>query len=311
MPAANHTVLITGASGLLGLNMALEAKGTVFGVVNRHALSTDLFQVIHADLLTPGILEGLLDRTQPDWIIHCAALADLDACEEAPELAWRLNAELPGKLARLASRGGARLVHISTDAVFNGESGNYTEEDVPNPRSVYARTKLEGERRVSEANPEALIARVNLFGWSLSGQRSLAEWFFNNLSSGKSVMGFTDVFFCPLLANDLSNLIFEMLASRLSGLYHVVSRTCISKNDFGIALARRFGLDAGLIDPIVVARAGLKASRSPNLTLCTDKLASTLSKPLPDWEKGLERFFQLYQQGYPKQLKQMAMQGYT
>jgi dTDP-4-dehydrorhamnose reductase len=146
-------------------------------------------------------------------VINCAALANLEACEAEPVLAGKLNSELPEKLAKYVARGGARLVHISTDAVFDGRLGGYREIDTPNPLSLYARTKLNGEQAVLAANSEAIVARVNLFGWSLSGKRSLAEWFFNNLSSGNSMLGFTDVFFCPLLANDLAKMLLMMLES--------------------------------------------------------------------------------------------------
>ncbi len=304
-------ILITGVSGLLGLNLALsattEAGGNhvVFGTVKEHLLKTDRFTVIQCDLLSPGAMERLLEQTQPDWVIHCAALANLDACEAAPAQARKLNSELPAQLASHVARGGARLVHISTDAVFDGLRGDYREEDPVNPRSVYARTKWEGEQAVLQANPEAIVARVNLFGWSLSGQRSLAEFFFNNLSAGKEVMGFTDVYFCPLLANDLALILLRMLARGLTGLYHVVSPQCTSKYEFGVALARRFGLNERLIKPVSVAQAGLIAARSPNLRLRSDKLAAALGEVLPDWSSGIERFYQLYLQGYPQSLRAM------
>lgn len=302
-------ILITGASGLLGLNLALEAakQHTVYGVVNHHPLHTDAFRVIQADLLAPGGPERLLDETQPDLVIHCAALANLDDCEADPHLAHRLNAELPEKLARDVARGGARLVQVSTDAVFDGVKGGYAEEDVPNPLSVYARTKLDGELAAGAANPQAIIARVNLFGWSAVGTRSLAEFFVNNLSAGKRVMGFTDVFFCPLLVNDIAPIFLAMLENGLNGLYHVVSREAASKYDFGVAAARRFGLDESLISPTPVAQASLRAARSPNLTLRSDKLASALGQPLPSWREGLERFYQLYREGYPEKLRQLSV----
>ncbi len=310
-------ILVTGASGLLGLNLALEAAKdhTVFGQVNSHTLSFCPFTVLEADLLTPGAgdcgatgdceatLDRLLEQTQPDWVIHCAALAIVDACETDPARARKLNTEVPGKLAELVARGGARLVHISTDAVFDGLRGEYTEEDLPNPLSVYARTKLDGERLVAQANPQAIIARVNMYGWSLSGTRSLSEFFFYNLQAGKPVLGFTDVYFCPLLANDLAQILLKMLASDLCGLYHLVSSECITKYDFGIALARRFGLNEGLITPSSVASGGLKATRSPRLTLRTDKLASAIGQPLPGISTGLDRLYTLYQQDYPQKLR--------
>ncbi|HWQ83776.1 MAG TPA: SDR family oxidoreductase [Anaerolineales bacterium] len=300
-------VLVTGASGLLGANLALEAAKdhTVYGLVNTLDLHTEAFQVLKGDLAEPGEIERLLDITQPEWVIHCAALANVDACETDQARAVQLNTEVPRKLAINVARGGARLLHVSTDAVFDGIRGNYVESDPPNPLSVYARTKLDGERAVAEANPDAMIARVNLFGWSPSGRRSLAEWFFNNLSTGKPVMGFTDVYFCPLLANDLGKIFLDMLQNQLRGLYHVVARDCQSKYEFGVQLARLFNLDAGLIQPASVMASGLAAARSPNLTLNTAKLTRALGYPPPDIQQGLQSFYQLHQQNYPHRLREM------
>ncbi len=301
-------VLVTGASGLLGLNVALEAsrQHTVFGIVHRTPIRTRSFTVLPADLLEPGAVQSALALAQPEWVIHCAALADVDACEGAPDLARRLNAELPAELAAAADRGGARLLHVSTDGVVDGSRGDYREGEAPNPLSVYARTKLDGERRVAETNPRALIARVNLFGWSPSGRRSLAEWFLNNLQAGEPMLGFTDVFFCPLLATDLAGLFLQMLDSGLEGLYHTVSSTCLSKYDFGRQLARQFGLDAGLISPASVAQAGLRAARSPRLTLRTDRLARDLGQALPDTQSGLVRFHRQYLEGYAARVRSLA-----
>lgn len=305
-------ILITGASGLLGLNLGLELtkEHTVFGQVNSHPLRTEDFRVIKSNLLAPHAVQRLLDRTQPEWVIHCAAMANIDACEADPLQAREINTELPGKLAELVARGGARLLHVSTDAVFDGQRGGYSEEDAPNPLSVYARTKLEGERAVSESNPNAIIARVNLYGWSLSGKRSLGEFFFNNLQAGKRVMGFTDVFFCPLLANDLANIFHKMLDAGLRGLYHVVSSECVSKYLFGVKIAKQFGLDENLVSPTLVSEGGLIAARAPNLTLQTGKLSQAFKNQniddLPDISEGLERFYSLYQQGYPQRLSRMA-----
>ena len=301
-------VLVTGASGLLGINLALEARQdhTVFGLVNTLQLRKAPFKVLTGDLLANGTIERLLDATQPDWVIHCAALANLEACESDPALAAQINTEVPRKLAQHVARGGARLLHVSTDAVFDGLRGDYSETDSPNPLSVYARTKLEAERAVREADPNAIVARVNLFGWSLTGKRSLAEWFFNNLSAGNPVMGFTDVYFCPLLVNHLAHIFIEMLDRNLSGLFHVVSSQCVPKYDFGIALARQFGLDEGLISPASVSQSGLKAARSPNLTLRNTKLIQTLQHDIPSLSTGLQHFYTLYQQGFPQKLRALT-----
>jgi dTDP-4-dehydrorhamnose reductase len=310
-------ILVTGASGLLGLNLALEAsrEHTIFGQVNNHRLElaassfVDRFTVIQSDLLVPGAAQRLVEQVQPDWIIHCAALANLDACEADPAQAAQLNTEVPRTLARIVASCGARLLHVSTDAVFNGKTGNYCETDLPDPVGIYSRTKLNGEIAVLEANGDAIVARVNLFGYSLGGSRSLGEFFLNNLQAGRPVHGFTDVIFCPLLANDLANIFLRMLTLELSGLYHVVSSECLSKYDFGVRLARRFGLDENLIQPTSVHQAGLKALRAPNLSLCTDRLTQALGEPPPDVAAGLEKFYQLYQQGYPVKIR--ALDGST
>lgn len=320
-------ILVTGASGLLGINLALEAakSHTVFGQVNQRQLRTEAFTVIQADLLEPGEIERVLEETQPDWVIHCAALAILDQCEADPERARKLNTEVPAKLASLlaktkpsdVAKGGARqkgaahpasaahLIYISTDAVFDGQSGNYSEEDDPHPLSIYAKTKLEGEQAVISANPEALIARVNLFGWSITGSRALSEFFFYSLQAGKTVKGFMDVDFCPLLANDLADLLLGMLEMNLHGVYHVVSRDCITKYEFALRLARQFGLDESLIVPVSIQDGGLFAARSPHLTLRTEKLSQALGRTPPGIEDGLKKLHELYLQGYTDRLKGM------
>ncbi len=301
-------ILITGASGLLGINLALESANqhTVFGQVNSNVIHTDAFTVLKTDLLKPGAVGRLLSETQPDWVIHCAALANLESCEKDPALAWELNTEVPRNLARQCQKGGARLLHVSTDAVFDGRTGGYSEEDPPNPLSTYAQTKLKAEYAVAEANPDAIVARVNLFGWSLTGHRSLAEFFFNNLSAGNRVMGFTDVYFCPLLVNDIAHIFLRMLEKKLTGLYHVLSSDHISKYEFGVNIARKLNLDDGLIEPTLVSDSGLSAARSPRLILKVDKLVHDLGDILPTVSTGIDKFSTLLKQGYPQVIRRMA-----
>lgn len=302
-------LLITGASGLLGLPLALDASRAgyaVTGVVNSHRLNHPPFTQIAADFSAPGCAGAILDQAAPDVVVHCAAVANLDAAEKDPDLARRINTELPGELARETARRSIRLVHISTDQVFDGARGNYQEDDAPNPLGVYARTKLEGENAVLSANPQAAVARVVFYGWSLSGRRSLAEFFYNNLAAGNAVKGFTDVFFCPLQVNELARLLMKIAEAGIGGLYHVVSRESLSKYDFGVAIARRFGLDERLVQPASVMDAGLAARRSPNLTLRVEKLAAALGTPLPGQAEGLDRFYTQRLENYPEFLRSLG-----
>jgi dTDP-4-dehydrorhamnose reductase len=301
-------ILVTGASGLLGLNFGLQFAGqhTIIGLVNEHQLPDVPFEWKKVDLSQPGAATEAIRTAKPDVILHCAALANVDACERLPELAQRLNTDLPAEIAAAARRAGTKLVHISTDAVFDGrQEVAYSESSPANPINAYARTKLAGEAAVLSANPEAIIARVNFYGWSLSGSRSLGELFINNLQAGRRMNGFTDVWFCPLQVNVLGEILLKMVEKNLSGLYHTVSRECLSKYDFGCRIARLFGLDDGLIDPVSWRDGNLTSPRSPNLRLDTTKLEKALGQPLPGQAEGSKRFFDQYRQSYPETLKKM------
>lgn len=298
-------LLITGASGMLGINLALETmdEHEVIGV-DRGRLQSAPFQLIKTNFFNSHAFEPMLDLTQPDWVINCAALANLEECERFPDQAKILNVNLPRELAITCTKRDIKFVHLSTDAVFDGtKEGAYTEEDVPNPQGVYSQTKLDGERAVLAANPQAIIARVNFFGWSLGGQRSLGEFFFNNLSEGKNVDGFTDVIFCPMWVNHLAQTLIAMLEKDLHGLYHIVGAQPMSKYQFGLEVARKFGLSESLIKPGSVKRSALTAPRSHNLWLSIHKLSTDLGRDIPDFSTGLERFYMQFKQGYPQKIK--------
>lgn len=298
-------ILVTGASGLLGLNLGVQMtpRFEITGIANSHALSNVPFQVSQADLAQPDAFASILERTKPDWVIHTAALASLDVCEKNPALSRRLNTELPGEVADACQRRAIPLVHISTDAVFNGLRGEYTETDAPNPQGIYAADKWASEQAVAAANPAAIIARVTFYGWSLSGRRSLGEIFVQNLAAGKQINGFTDVIFCPLIVDALAETLLEMLEKGLHGTFHVLSRERLSKFQFGLNIAQRFGFDSSLVNPISVAESGLTARRSPNLTLRVDKLEAALGHPMPGQAEMLDRYHRQYVEGYPEMIR--------
>ena len=298
-------LLLTGVSGLLGINFAQEMMGAheIIGV-DRSKLVNAPFRILKQDLLDADAVESVLDLAQPEWLVNCAALADLEACEAAPDIAKRLNTDLPRRLARACKARNIPFVHISTDAVFDGEKdGFYTEEDKPNPKSIYSKTKFEGEWAVFAEDPNAIIARVNFYGWSLGGRRSLAEFFHHNLTHNKSMSGFTDVAFCPMLVNDTARTLVKMLQHGLSGLYHLVGPQAMSKYQFGVEIARKFSLHENEISPKSILSSSLTARRSHNLWLSTHKLSTALGGDLPDFSTGLNEFYTQYQQGYPQKIR--------
>ena len=298
-------LLVTGVSGLLGINLALEAVQQGFDVVgwtNNQTLQNTPFQQETVALENLESLPVALQNARPDAVIHCAAIANLDVAEQNPQLADLVNAQAPGVLALAAKKLGIPFVQISTDAVFDGSKGNYSEDDLPNPLNTYAQSKLAGEEAVRQAYPDAIIARVVFFGWSLTGKRSLAEFFFNNLSEGKRVNGFTDSIFSPLYVRDLADLLLEAMSKKLTGTYHFFSSESQSKYDFGVAIARRFGFDESLITPVQTAQGNLLTKRSLNLSINTAKLQCVLGHELPGAFEGVEHLFEDYQKGLRQQL---------
>ncbi|HSN94747.1 MAG TPA: SDR family oxidoreductase [Anaerolineaceae bacterium] len=284
-------ILITGASGHLGLNLALYAQRQgyeVLGWANRQKLSKVPFTVDQFDLTDTQHLREKLESAAPDMVIHTAALANLEGCDKNPELAYQLNAEVPGLLAWHLKRMGVPLLHISTDAVFDGTKGDYSEIDMPNPINTYAHSKLMGEDNVSSEHKEAIIARVVFFGWTLSGKRSLAEFFYNRLRVEETANGFTDMVFTPLYVEHLASLLLEALEKELHGTYHFFGNQAVSKYAFGVSLAREFGFDESLVSPISVMDSELTTQRSLNLSMKTDKLCNALGHELPGILEGLK-----------------------
>lgn len=298
-------LLLTGVSGLLGINFAQEMmdEHEITGV-DRGKLARAPFKLLKYDLLEQGALETILDAGRYDWVVNCAALADIDLCEEDPELAKLLNTDLPRRLARACKLRSLPFAHISTDAVFDGQKdGFYGEEDQPSPIGAYAKTKLDGEWAVLTENPKAIVARVNFYGWSLNGRRSLAEFFYNNLTNNKSMSGFTDVIFCPMLVNETARILVKMFKRELRGLYHLVGPQAMSKYQFGVEIARRFHMRESDITPKSVNFSGLIAKRSNNLWLSTRKLSTDLGEDIPDFSTGLAEFYAQHEQGYPQKIR--------
>ena len=300
-------ILVTGASGLLGLNLGLRfaSEQEITGVVYSHSFSHLPFPVIAIDLSDEKNTGKLIEQSKPDLVINCAAMANLEDCEKKPLEAHLLNGEFPGWLAEKCERHSIKLVHISTDAVFDGtKNGKYSETDIPHPLSVYAQSKLAGELAVRQIDQRALVLRVNFYGFSPSGQRSLAEFFLRNLENGTSIKGFTDVFFSPLYVIDLVEYLMHCVEKELAGLYHLCSSESLSKYDFGLRIARVFNLNGDLISPITVSDVDfMRAPRSKNLVLDAGKIEQALARPTPSQDDGLARFYHDFQDGYAKRLQ--------
>jgi dTDP-4-dehydrorhamnose reductase len=301
-------MLITGASGLLGANLALQwsdAGIDLTGLYHSHPVGAPGFAARRVDLLDEAAVRSTVRDLAPGWIIHCAAATNVDWCEAQPEQARRVNADGAGVVAATARDAGAGMIHISTDSVFDGERGGYAESDIPAPVNAYARSKLAGERAVLAAHPGALVVRTTIFGWNAQPKRSLAEWALARLEAGEDVPGWEDVTFNPLLVNDLGDLLLAAMERGLRGIYHFAGGNTMSKYAFAQSVARTFGYDESRVRPTSVEDVAFAAPRPRNTTLAVDKACDALGRPMPTVEAGLARFRQLRESGFTTRLKQL------
>lgn len=282
--------LITGASGFLGSNLGLWLRGRVETIgLSRSAPPPGLFShALSVNLAAEDLsCEKVLAQWRPKVVVNAAALADVGTCENEPELAQAVNVDAARDVARACAANDISLIHISTDAVFDGARGDYSEGDTPNPFSLYGVSKLDGEMAVAAEFPSATILRTNFFGWSPSGSRSILEFFVNALSAGSPVSGYSDFIVTSLYAQHLAAIIYEVGALNPGGVLHAASADRMSKYDFGCQVAATFGFDASLISPVAGGIGPDGQSRSRDISLNTSLLHSLLSRNLPTQADGI------------------------
>ena len=294
-------ILITGISGLLGLNAALALRGShqVVGTYRDHPVHIDDVTSFRIDLQDSIATERILASSSPDLVIHAAGLTNVDACEASPALAYALNAESARSVAAAARRVSARLIHVSTDHLFDGEHAMSRESDLPQPLNVYAQTKLAAERLVIAEHPDALVVRTNFYGWGHPHRQSFSDWIISALRDGRTLTMFHDVYFTPILVNDLVDAMMKLAALGASGVCHVAGGERLSKHDFALALARQFTLDEGLLQPVSVSGFGFKARRPRDMSLDTTRVSTLLGHVMPNVEDGVQRLKVLESLGLP------------
>lgn len=282
-------LLIIGGSGLLGSNIVRTAAQNfeVYASYYSHPVQISSCSFMPLDIKDRHETLSLLRKVRPELVIHTAALVDVDYCEEHPGEAWLINADGAENVALASKKVGAKLIYISTDSVFDGEKGMYTEADVPHPINIYAKTKREGEIRVQRSLPDSLIIRTAFYSWSLPGRHSLAEWVITELKKENSLRMFTDVFFSPIPADALVEAMLEMYRKGLTGIYHVGGTERCSKYAFGLEIARIFGFNDSYIQPSTLAEAKLKAPRPKDLSLNISKVVNSANIHLPNLREGI------------------------
>jgi dTDP-4-dehydrorhamnose reductase len=306
-------LLISGISGLLGLNAAFQwrERFDVAGCYLSHPVVVPGVETIHLDLEDKVSFQKLVSRLRPSIILHTAGLTNVDRCELEPAFAQRLNVEVTRNVAEAAQKAETRLVHISTDHLFSGAEQFCSETSEPEPINAYARTKLEAEHVVARLCPDALIARTNFLGWGTSIRSSLTDWILASLAAGKPFNMFTDVFTTPLLVNDLLDSILELVDRNVRGVVNVAGSQRVSKYDIGTRVANRFGYSTETIRPISVENFPFAAPRPRDMSLATERVSALLGRPMPGVDAALSRLKELQESGLPSALEDAVRKAHT
>ena len=278
-------VLVTGAHGLLGAAIAREFADSEVRALGHREL----------DVADESAVDAAVAATRPDLIINCAAYNDVDGAQRDAELALRINALGVLTLARAARRVDCILVHYSTDFVFDGESSRpYTEEDAPNPRGVYAASKLVGEWFAREA-PRGYVLRVeSLFGHpgSMGARRGSLGTIVDGILAGAEVPVFVDRTVSPTYTYDLAQATRSIIERALApGIYHCVNAGTASWLEIAQETARRLNRQLQA-KPLTLDTANLKAPRPRYCALSPEKLGSA-GIVMPSWQDALSRYLSL------------------
>ena len=277
-------VLITGATGLFGLNAvaALHETFNVVAVVNNRDLPWSQIRSVRGDLRKTGRIDEIIADEAPDYVLNCAGLANVDECEANPDLAHEMNAALPGRVAGAAQAANAKLIHISTDHLFDGTKSLVGENGEIRPLNHYARTKADGEEEVRQADPNALIVRCNFFGWGPSYRNSFSDFVLTAAEQGREIGLFEDVFFTPASVTWVIGRAMELAAMDAAGIFNVSGSQRLSKLDFGLKLLKSFGLRDDIVSATRLADSGLPATRPLDMSLSNRKTLDTLQCAAPD-----------------------------
>jgi len=279
-----HKTIVIGC-GFLGSEIFVNLKNN-----NKNVIGTKFHQMSHEfkklDITNFDQVNDFLIKEKPDMVINCAANTNIDYLEKNEKIANLVNGFGVENIAKACKQISSKLIHISTDSVFNGKQGLYKEEDNPEPINVYGKSKLLGEKLLQENLDEFIIIRTNLFGFHNKGQ-FLFNWILKNLKDHKEFTGFEDIIFNPLEKSFLSDLVLELEDSEYSGIIHLASDEVISKYNFSYEISNIFGLDSNLIKKGKIEDTQFVAKRPKNTSLSNLKAKKILRINFPSLKEQI------------------------
>lgn len=290
------TVLVTGSNGLLGqkitekiskeggVNLIATSKGA-----NRYP-SAEGYTYAEMDILNPEEVKKVIEKYQPDAIIHTAAMTNVDTCEDQRELAYQLNVEAVRTLLHLAEEHHIQLIHLSTDFIFDGEHGPYNELAAPNPLSYYGETKLMAEELIKNSKAKwAILRTIIVYGIVSDMSRSnIVLWAKGALEKGQPLNIVNDQWRMPTLAEDLADICLLAVKHDAQGVYNASGKDMMSISELVARVADFWNLDKTLINEISAETLNQAAKRPKRTGFILDKSMTDLNYQPHSFEEGLE-----------------------
>ena len=247
-------VLVIGASGFIGRHLVRHLAGarrhTVAGTFWSRPPANDDNSWHRVELTDRLELERVFRMAQPEAVVHLAAVADVGAAERDRQRASAVNVDGTSLVAQLCQLHQARLVYVSTEYVFPGAPGYYSEDATPDPTTHYGRTKWEAEQRVAELCSRWSVLRTSIvYGWPEPGQRNFGPRLIETLRNGQPYHARTDVYRTPVYVVHLVEGIAALTTGDYQGTYHVAGKDWVSMYHFAHAIAQAFDLDTDLVAP--------------------------------------------------------------
>ncbi|HZV12477.1 MAG TPA: dTDP-4-dehydrorhamnose reductase [Candidatus Kapabacteria bacterium] len=288
-------IAIIGSNGLLGQNLskvfsAETSSQLILADLHPRSFISEPKQGFYTplDITNRTAVKEFSLKYLPEIVINCAAMNDVDTCESERESAWKINVKGVEHLVDGCRTVDAWLIHLSSDYVFDGKHGPYTERDKPNPLSYYGKTKLASENACRLGGIRFTVVRTMiLYGLGENVRENFVTWVINNLSQGKHINVVTDQIGNPTPADELATAMLRLSERQREGIYNIAGPDIISRFEFAREIARVFDLDANNIHPVTTENLSQNAPRPLNSGMITLKAESELGIRLSTVAEGL------------------------
>ena len=297
MPVSEHynmRLLVVGANGLLGSNVVRAGQQRGWNVSGTYHSTRPTFDIplIQFNLREYDSFDNIITEHDPDMVVNCAAMTDVDGCETNPEQAYVLNGDAPSGLAAHCDANDIEFVHISTDYVFDGrERDSYSESADPNPVQVYGKSKLAGEQAVTEETTDALVARLS-FVWGIHRSSEdltgFPAWVRSRLLSDEDVPLFTDQWVTPTRASQAAETLLDLAEQDATGLFHIACSSCVTPYEFGEMIADYVGSNEELLSEGSMDDVERDATRPTYSCLDVENVESAFGRSQPTLREDVE-----------------------